>query len=877
MADDISKKITIAVELEAGNITENINSLNKSIDELLAKQEQLKNSGKQNSADFSDTADKVEELQKKIKALSTQLSSGSSALKTLGSSAKTAGTALAALATQQQKAAKATSDATAKTKELSKQVSNLDKATAKNKKSTGDSKKAADALGGSLAKSATKAKQLKGAVSGASGALKSQQGTIATNKKAFDGHKKTMDELKKSFKSIENVSGIFGPSLKDAADGFNSMKKGLDIVQGGIKGIGTAIKSDGLGFLLEILQDLFDNFLKSSEGSAILSGAISAIGVVVNKVKDFVNTLKTGIIDAVTHPVESLKTLGKMIMENIVNRFKAFSVILDGIIHLDFKKVANGALQAVTGVTDATGKLAKAYDHAKEIVVQTTGEMITAFDEGEKQAKANAKAINKNGEVIIKSFRRQKAAHTDLVESTKKLNDEQLDSAGQVAEAQKELAELQVKAMKEGKEKQIAELQLQLNNQQAELDKALKDSVDKVKKLSEDILAAKKTDPKADTTELQQQLNLQMQLQTVNNQKRIIMEQQTAEAINKIKQDEVINNDTKAVDNENDPEKKLEAEKKLITDKAAFEISHANNNAAAIVSITQKLNADLLQLNKDYEEKKQKDAAEKRTKFKEEAKKDAKQIFDQSLALLSSSIKQESEAKIAGLEKDKTAELSNKGLTSAQRLAIEQKYRREEGAIKVKAFKEEQEISIAQALINGALAITKVSSQSGVLAPLEIGVTIAETAIQVAKIASQKPPAYAKGGLHYASDGRGGVLPGYSRTDNTNAFLRSGEGIVVSEAMQVPWARNLVSAINVGFGGRDFSITNPGRGYAVGGIFTDGGDANRFYNAPVADQKNLANSIAYQMINNFPPVYVDVKDVNNQQNILAQTINRVNL
>jgi hypothetical protein len=120
-------------------------------------------------------------------------------------------------------------------------------------------------------------------------------------------------------------------------------------------------------------------------------------------------------------------------------------------------------------------------------------------------------------------------------------------------------------------------------------------------------------------------------------------------------------------------------------------------------------------------------------------------------------------------------------------------------------------------------------------------------------------------------------LPGYSRSDNTNAFLRSGEGIVVSEAMRAPWARNLVSAINVGFGGRDFSISNPGRGYAVGGIFTDGGDANRYYNAPVNDQKNLANTIAYQMINNFPPVYVDVKDINNQQNILAQTINRVNL
>jgi hypothetical protein len=120
-------------------------------------------------------------------------------------------------------------------------------------------------------------------------------------------------------------------------------------------------------------------------------------------------------------------------------------------------------------------------------------------------------------------------------------------------------------------------------------------------------------------------------------------------------------------------------------------------------------------------------------------------------------------------------------------------------------------------------------------------------------------------------------LPGYSRTDNTNAYLRSGEAVVVSEAMRNPWARNLVSAINVAHGGRDFSMPNTGRGYAIGGIFTDGGNANRYYNQPVNDIKDMANTLAYQMINNFPPIYVDVKDVNNQQNILAQTVNRVNL
>jgi hypothetical protein len=151
----------------------------------------------------------------------------------------------------------------------------------------------------------------------------------------------------------------------------------------------------------------------------------------------------------------------------------------------------------------------------------------------------------------------------------------------------------------------------------------------------------------------------------------------------------------------------------------------------------------------------------------------------------------------------------------------------------------------------------------------------AQGAMSVAEIAKQKP-GFAGGGW-FRSDGKGALLSGYSRTDDTNAYLRSGEAVVVSEAMRNPWARNLVSAINVAHGGRDFSIANPGRGYAIGGIFTDGGNSNRYYSQPLNDQKDLANTIAYQMINNFPPVYVDVKDINTQQNILARTVDRVNL
>ena len=311
---------------------------------------------------------------------------------------------------------------------------------------------------------------------------------------------------------------------------------------------------------------------------------------------------------------------------------------------------------------------------------------------------------------------------------------------------------------------------------------------------------------------------------------------------------------------------KLSKEKELILEKYAFKIEQAQGNNEKIEALVTQRNQAIAVIDQKAEQERANLAIQI-----------SKQLAASAFSIVSNNIKAESAAKIAGLEKDMSAELSNRSLTSAQKLAIELKYKQKENEEKTKAFKEEQKVSIASALINGAIAITKAEAQTGVLGALVIPGIIAQTAIQVATIIAQKPPAYAKGGLHYQSDGRGGVLSGYSKTDNTNAYLRSGEGIVVSEAMQVPWARNLVSAINVGFGGRDFAISNPGKGYAVGGIFTDGGDSNRYYNQPVTDQKNLANTIAYQMINNFPPVYVDVKDVNNQQNILAQTINRVNL
>jgi len=809
MADDISKNIVIQVSAQTDQLEKSITNLNSIINNLLIQQKQLINSGNQTSTAFQNNADKIDIFQKSLQNASSQLNSYLSILnssatslqknqslitaltaasdkysKTVGDNSKkvtelnAAINALSSSAQQQQAKAtqsqsatnknnKSLADGAKQAKSLKSGLSGVSEALNKQQSSANKSKSAHDSNTKSLSNSAKQAKSLKSGLSGVSGALSKQPSALSKSKKAFDTHKTTMDHLKTSFDQIKGVSGEFGPSLQDAAKGFSAMKSGLSIVQGGLKGVGEAIEADGFSFLLQILQYLFTAFVQSSTGSKILQGAISAIGVIISKVQGFIDDFKTAFLDALSHPIESIKALGKMVEQNIINRFNAFGVILDGIIHLDFKKMANGALQAFSGVTDATDKIGTAFNTVKQGVKDTATEMVKAYGDADKQI---GQIIDKNGKKTIKSIHKQKAALVDLGKTAKEVNNKQVESS------------------KTNQSPAIPAPPPPQNDPDSNA-------------IADDIAPADKD----------------------------YQEQQA--------------------------KKREEDGKKATAEMIAFK---AQSKA---------------------DEQKKEDAARKvrNKQIEQEALQQAQQLSSQAFSVLQNSIKQQSDAKIAGLEKDKAAALNNTTLTSAQRIAIEQKYKQQEDQVKIKAFKEEQEASLAQAVINGALAVTKVTSQTGTLSPFVVPEIIAETAVQVAKIASQKPPAYASGGLHYTSDGRGGVLPGYSRTDNTNAYLRSGEGIVVSEAMRDPWARNLVSAINVGFGGRDFSTISTGRGFAVGGIFTDGGDANRYYNQPVNDQKNLANTIAYQMVNNFPPVYVDVKDINNQQNILAQTINRVNL
>jgi len=146
-------------------------------------------------------------------------------------------------------------------------------------------------------------------------------------------------------------------------------------------------------------------------------------------------------------------------------------------------------------------------------------------------------------------------------------------------------------------------------------------------------------------------------------------------------------------------------------------------------------------------------------------------------------INQEYEEGIKLLEKKKTKELENKNLTDGQKAAIDEKYAKQEAALKLKQWKAEQQAKQEQAIINGALAITTLMASAPpviLAAPnpaffVGLASIIASTALQVGLIAGAKPPAFAKG-TEYVEQGN---AP--SGVDTVHARLNIGERVVPTE------------------------------------------------------------------------------------------------
>jgi TP901 family phage tail tape measure protein len=124
----------------------------------------------------------------------------------------------------------------------------------------------------------------------------------------------------------------------------------------------------------------------------------------------------------------------------------------------------------------------------------------------------------------------------------------------------------------------------------------------------------------------------------------------------------------------------------------------------------------------------------------------AQQAADATFSVIASNAKAKLDTKVSALESERQKELSVKNLTDKQKEQINAKFDAKVREEKLRAWKAEQAASVAQAVINGALAVTKVLAQTGVFAGFAIPAAIATTALQVGTILATPAPKFATGG-----------------------------------------------------------------------------------------------------------------------------------
>jgi hypothetical protein len=143
-------------------------------------------------------------------------------------------------------------------------------------------------------------------------------------------------------------------------------------VLGGLK---LALLATGVGAFVVLLGSLVAFLSKTQAGTDFVSRKLAALGAVVTTVTNLAADFGQTLFEAAENPKQAFSDLLDFMGTNLMNRLKSFGVIVEGILDLDAGKIADGFIQAGTGITDVTAK-ARSFG-------QTLG---TAAAEGERLA-----------------------------------------------------------------------------------------------------------------------------------------------------------------------------------------------------------------------------------------------------------------------------------------------------------------------------------------------------------------------------------------------------------------------------------------------------------------------------------------------------------
>lgn len=526
------------------------------------------------------------------------------------------------------------------------------------------------------------------------------------NNEMINGNSSGLEQLKNNIgnytESIVKANPILGTMiqfLQGAKDGLvakNAAMKASEAATGGAaKGLRIfkiALASTGIGLLVIALGALITYLTTTQEGIDKVTSVLRPLKEVMNALLGVVQKLGGDLFKAFENPKQAMKDLSNFVKNNLINRFKAFGVILEGIMELDFKKMANGVLQAGSGVEDVIGK-------TQNLAKQTGNFFDEAYKRGKRIDDITKELTKSEGAYIEKvaelglEFRKQ----NQIAEDTSKTIAEREAAAKKSIEILKDINKEETDRIKLNLEL------LELKTQSNDTSDAEKTEIAKEKATLKDRLAEMTN---AVTTQVKKENRIRKQgndeaakiAQDAANEAAKIAQKRVDDAITKQEQELELLKETQRFEATTDAEK-LEQQRKYAADELAILKSKFD---AKKISETQ-YNLEKLKLTNDLlaEENRIKDENDAKDKERVKAYENRKRELVNEIAL--AGIEDDKERQKVKIEQDflkHMEDLENLKLNDAEKLEIELllKAQREQAladvniAIKEENLKNEEEI-----------------------------------------------------------------------------------------------------------------------------------------------------------------------------------------
>lgn len=460
--------ILLEVKLEENNLEGRVKVLKGELEALKQQKKDLDTLNKSGVVTGKAYADQLEEIEKRTKSAKTELQGHTRTLDL------------------QQKAQKAANGSIAQLR------ANVSLLTAQYVELSAEERDATDAgqqLGQQLTEQIAKLKALEKAY----GDNRREVGNYAlANKEAakesssFSSFIVTASDSLSTFTS--SLPGL-SEQLETVKGGFDAVKTGTEGARVGLTGIKAAIASTGIGLLIVALGALYSFLTRTQEGMDFVERKTKAISAVFGLLANKAAALGKILFDAIRNPKQAMIDLGEAIQNNVVKRLEGFRVIAQGIINLDFEKIANGFVQVGTGIEDATGK-AKGF--AKEI-----GDVAAR---AEALATANQRIRRAESQIEV-----QRSKSRAQIEGLKKLAEDETKSNSVRAKAAQDAYTLEQNLLRSLMKLRLEAVQLareeeRLSGQRTEeSQKKINDALKEYYEVQEDSLGKQ--------TELQNQLN----------------------------------------------------------------------------------------------------------------------------------------------------------------------------------------------------------------------------------------------------------------------------------------------------------------------------------------------------------------------------------